>query len=364
MIASASPEHYAAAIEAVGNDPNVDSVVAIYIPPLVTDPEQVATAIATAAGTLPAHVPIATVFMSSKGAPAVLAGGPRGKLPSYSFPENAALALASAVRYGAWRARPRGATLSLARDGAREIRRIIDAATARSASEQWLPPGELAQILNVAGIALAAQAASPADPATAAAIATDLGFPLVAKAVSPTLVHKSDIGGVILGLESASAVAAAVPALADRLRAAGHTLDQVLLQRQIEGGVEAFVGVTTDPSLGPIVVAGMGGVHVELLRDVAFRLTPVSDLDATEMLDGLRTGRLLDGYRGAARADRPALAHIIQRVSALVEVIPELLDFELNPVRVMAEGKGVIAVDARMRIGPARATEQTQGAAT
>ncbi len=357
MIASAPPEHYATAIEAVGKDPNIDSVVAIYIPPLVTEPEQVAQAIATAAGTLPDHIPIATVFMSSKGAPPVLSGGPRRKIPSYSFPENAALALASAVRYGAWRSRTKGESLALDQNSVREIRRIIDAARAKSSAPQWLSPGDLDRILELAGIALAAQAEAPPSPAGAAEVAARLGFPLVAKAIAPGLVHKSDVGGVVLGLHSADAVAKAVATMTERLAAAGHTLEGVLLQRQIEGGVEAFVGVTTDPSLGPILVAGMGGVHVELLRDVAFRLPPVTDRDADDMLGELRSGRLLDGYRGTPRADRAALSRVIQKVSALVEVIPELSDFELNPVKVMADGKGVIAVDARMRLTGATKVE-------
>jgi acyl-CoA synthetase (NDP forming) len=123
-----------------------------------------------------------------------------------------------------------------------------------------------------------------------------------------------------------------------------------VIQRQVESGVEALVGVTTDANLGPILVAGLGGVTVELLRDVAFRLTPVSDSDAREMLAGLRTAKLLDGFRGSAPADRQALVDAILKLSALVESVPELLELELNPVKVLAPGQGVVVVDARMRI--------------
>ena len=124
-------------------------------------------------------------------------------------------------------------------------------------------------------------------------------------------------------------------------------------QRSIEGGIEAIVGVTMDPSMGPILVAGFGGVLVELLRDVAFRLAPVSDTDVAEMLDGLRAAKLLDVFRGAPPADRAALVASITRVSALVAIMPELLELELNPLKVLARGEGVVGVDARMRIGPA-----------
>jgi acetyltransferase len=183
-------------------------------------------------------------------------------------------------------------------------------------------------------------------------VARELGFPVVAKAIVPGLVHKSDIGGVILGLRSESAVADAVRTLSERARFAGKSLDGVLLQRQIDDGVEAIVGVTSDPSFGPLLVAGLGGVQVELLRDVSVRLTPVSDLDAAAMVEGLKAKKLFEGYRGAPPVDREALLGIIQRVSALVEAVPELIELELNPIKVRprAAGGGAIAVDGRMRL--------------
>jgi len=136
------------------------------------------------------------------------------------------------------------------------------------------------------------------------------------------------------------------------MRAIGVELTEVLLQREVAGGIEALVGVTTDPTFGPLVVCGLGGVLVELLRDVSFRLTPVSDIDATEMLDRLRSAKLLDGYRGAPPGDRAALISIVQRVSALVEIVPEIRELDLNPVKVLTPGKGAVVVDARMRIVP------------
>jgi len=169
----------------------------------------------------------------------------------------------------------------------------------------------------------------------------------------PGLIHKSDVGGVILGLESPDAVKAAARTLAERMRAIGRTLDGILLQREVRGGIEALVGVTTDPTFGPLVVCGLGGVLVELLRDVSFRLTPVTDANAAEMIAKLRASKLLDGYRGAPAGDRAALAAVIMRVSALVEVIPELLELDLNPVKVLVPGQGAIVVDGRMRVGPA-----------
>jgi len=352
MIASATPEQFTRTIDLVGNDPTVDAVIVIYIPPLVTRPEQVAEAIARGAGKIPAHKPLLTVFISSRGTPPILSNGPRGRLPSYSFPENAALALAAAERYARWRERPSGNAVKLDPFAESVIRAVVDRVLENAEEPLWLEPKDLVTVLRAAGVEFAA--AEQTAVADAVPTAQRLGYPLVAKAIAPGLLHKSDVGGVILGLNSAEEVADAVQTLQRRMQAIGTHLDGVLLQREIRGGVEALVGVTTDPVFGPLVVCGLGGVLVELLRDVAFRLPPVTDVDAHEMLGKLRAGRLLDGYRGMDPGDREALATVIQRISALVELVPELRELDLNPVKVLTPGKGAVAVDGRLRLGPLR----------
>jgi len=351
MIASATADQYARAIEAVGADPNVDALVVIYVPPLVTDPEDIARAIARGAGTVPAHKPVLSVFISSKGAPPLLGAGPRGRLPAYSYPENAAMALAAAEWYGRWRTRPRGTVLQLGRFEESAVRAVIDRVLAGTDEPRWLEPRDLATVLRAAGVEFAA--AEQVSPGDAVATAERMGFPLVAKAIAPAVVHKSDVGGVILGLDSAAAVAAAVDTLVERMRAIGAPLEGILLQREVRGGIEALVGVTTDPTFGPLLVCGLGGVLVELLRDVSFRLPPVSDIDAGEMIDKLRARQLLDGYRGLPPGDRDALVGVITRISALVEIVPELRELDLNPVKVLPPGQGAIAVDGRMRVARA-----------
>ena len=355
MIASAHADDYARAVEIVGADPSVDSVVVIFVPPLATSAAGIGQAIARGAGGVPLHKPVLTVFLSSKGAPPALATGPRGRLPSYSFPENAARALAAAEGYGRWRASARGEPLGLSAKARSAVRAIVDRAVAAHDEPFWLDVAESEALLRACDIAVAD--ARLAVPDRAASLAEAMGFPLVAKAVSADLIHKSDVGGVILGLHSADDVRAAVGTLRDRLATAGWPLQHVLLQREVPGGLEALVGVVADPTFGPLVVCGLGGVQVELLRDASFRLPPVTDVDASDMVDSLRMKALLDGYRGAPPADRSALALLVQRVSALVEAVPELRELDLNPVKVLGRGEGVVVVDARVRLAPVTAAE-------
>jgi acetyl coenzyme A synthetase (ADP forming)-like protein len=348
MIASADGPQYRRAIEIVGADPAVDAIVVIYTPPFVTDPEAIAGAIASGAGQVPPHKPVLSVFLSSKGAPEVLAGGLRGRIPSYSFPENAALALAKAVDCAEWRARPRGRILELPAERRSAIRAIVEAGS----EPGWLEPRTSAALLEAVGIPLArfevsALSGGGGDTRPLLDAARRVGYPVVAKAIAPGLVHKSDQGGVALGLSDDGALLEATARMERSLKAAGFPMTGVLVQRHLPGGVEALVGVTRDPSLGPVVVAGLGGIEAELLKDASFRLPPVSDLDAEEMLARLRAARLFSGYRGAPKADRGALIDIIRRISALVVIAPEIQELDLNPVKVME--RGAVVLDARIR---------------
>jgi len=350
MIAEASPDDYARAIAAVAADPNVDSIIVMHIPTMVSVTDAIGAGIARGAAAAPAGKPVVAVYISSLGAPASIHGGARGALPCYAFPENAAISLAAAARHSRWRSRERGEVLAFDRFTIASIRAVVDRVLAASAQAHWLSSDDVATLLQAANIQLAASERVEAHEAVTAA-AERLGYPLVAKLLSPDVLHKSDVGGVILGLRSAQEVLAAATRLGDLARARGARFEGVLLQREVSGGSEALVGVTTDPTFGPLVVYGLGGILVELVRDVAFRLAPVSRLDAEKMIESVRSAKLLDGYRGAPAGDRAALAGLIQRVSALVDVVPEIRELDLNPVKVMEPGRGVVVVDARVRIG-------------
>ena len=347
---NANGEDFASAIAAVGRDPNVDAVVAIYVPPIAAFAREIAAGIARGAAAVPAHKPVLSVFVSTAGRPAELDSGPRGVIPCYDFPENAAAALAAAVRYGRWRERAPGNLHRLGGFARDTVRAVVARLLGEADADAWLKPEDVATLLRAAGIEAAL--AEQTTVAESRAIADRVGYPLVAKAIAPGVIHKSDAGGVIMGLTSGEDVERAAYRLQERMNAIGATLDGVLLQRQIDGGVEMMAGVASDPTFGPLLVAGLGGTMAELLKDVSFRLHPVADRDAREMIAELRSSPMLDGYRGAPPGDREALAALVMRLSALVEVAPEIAEVDLNPIKVLAPGRGAIVVDGRIRLRP------------
>jgi acyl-CoA synthetase (NDP forming) len=184
--------------------------------------------------------------------------------------------------------------------------------------------------------------------AEAAAIATELGFPVAVKVMSEDIPHKSDVGGVRLGLESADQVAEAFSAVtnAARERHPAAEIAGVSVQRMAEPGLEVIVGVSEDPQFGPVIMFGLGGVFVELLRDVSFRLVPLERRDAVEMIDEIRGSALLDGYRGTPAANRSRLVEFLLAVSNFIESHPQVMELDLNPV--FAYPDDAVAVDARV----------------
>ena len=345
MLASAPPEHYRRALDALVRDDQVDSVLTIFIPPLVTHPDAVASAIvAGAAGA--AGKTIASIFMRAEGAPAALA-----PIPCYAFPESAAIALARVTAHGEWKRKPLG-TIPVLKDlRADEARAVVNSALGRGGG--WLTPDETQRLMAAVGIRTAgAQLTRNAEDAVAAAAA--LGFPVALKAVGPTLLHKTERQAVRLALADDHAVRAAAHDFEDRFR---DELTGLLVQRMVPDGVEMIVGALYDATFGPIVVCGTGGVLVDLLADSAFRMHPLTTEDAADMIGELKGARLLRGYRGAPPADEAALRDVVMRVSALLTECPEIQELDLNPVKVLVSG--VCAVDARVRVerrapGPAR----------
>jgi acetyl coenzyme A synthetase (ADP forming)-like protein len=345
MLASAPPEHYRRTLQLVAASGEVDAVIVIFIPPLRTDPAEVAAAVGEAARTA-GPVPVLSVMMSAAEPPAQ-PGGDGARLPGYRFPEDAARALHRAVEYGSWRRRPEGRQPELPEARGDEAAALLAAALAEGPGPRWLGPEEVAELLACYGIPIAEWRLA-GSPEAAGAAAAELGGPVALKAVAPGLVHKTEAHAVRLGLSGARQVRRAAARLAAALAVEGYTVEGFLVQRMVGGGVELLVGVVNDASFGPVVACGAGGTAVELLKDVAVRITPLTDVDAAEMVRSLATFPLLEGYRGAPKADVAALEDLLLRVSAMVEAHPEIAELDCNPVMVLPDG--AVVVDARVLV--------------
>ena len=215
----------------------------------------------------------------------------------------------------------------------------------------WLDPDSVDIMLESYGIAIPkAKVVTSVDEAVA--FGEELGGPIVLKVISPSAVHKSDVGGVALDVSGTAAIEAAY----NQVTKAVPDPEGVLVQEFVVGGHEVLIGMVEDPTFGPLIVFGLGGVFVELIGDVAFRIHPLTDLDAEEMISEVKSARLLEGYRGGEAGDIDAVVDTLLRVSALVEDVPEIIEMDLNPVKVGIPGEGVRIVDARMKVRPTTGT--------
>ncbi|HEY2813079.1 MAG TPA: GNAT family N-acetyltransferase [Acidimicrobiales bacterium] len=349
LLGDADPDRYTAAITTVMSDPDVDGAVVIHAPTLVADPAAIAAAIAAAPS-------------SAKPVVAVLVGRDRSLLgpsvPVFGSVEPAVAALGNAAEYAAWRARP--AAPEPDRDDVRPAvaRHVVHDALERGAPDGWLDPVEIEKLLAAYGIPFAATELV-ADVDAARRAAEGLGYPVVLKASGETIVHKSEIGGVALGLRSADELAHAWHAMTERV---GESMTGGLVQAMARPGVETIAGIFRDPTFGPLVLFGLGGTAAELLRDRTVRIAPVADVDAAEAVRSLRGTPLLTGFRGSEPVDLAALEDLVVRLGLLARDVPEVAELDLNPV--VASPAGIIAVDARVRVtrpatgAPSDATRQ------
>ena len=344
MIASAPAEHYRRAIEIVGTDEKVDSLIVIFTPPLVTRADDVARSILEAVQQIDNGKPLLSVFLSAHEAPKELQLTDIC-IPSYSFPETAAIALARVTRYRQWRDRRETYPARFEDLRTDEAAAVVAAALARG--EGWLTPDEVAKICYCYGLPLIEQRVV-ANHEDVAAAADEIGGELALKAIAPRVIHKTEAGAVRLHLNGAEAVEVAAREMSEKLQSQGYTPSGFVVQQMAQRGVEMLVGVVHDPQFGPVVACGAGGVQVELLRDVSVRLTPLSNEDASEMIRELKTYPLLTGFRGSVASDVAALEDGLLRVSAMVEDLPQIAELDCNPFVVHESGATIL--DARIRV--------------
>jgi acyl-CoA synthetase (NDP forming) len=319
-------------------------LIVIFTPPLVTRADDVATAIVNAVQLLNKSKPLLAVFLSAKGTPEELRSADVN-IPSYAFPETAAIALARAARYREWRDRPETTAPSF-----EDVRRDEAAAVVAKAlcrGDGWLTAEEIAVLMSCYGLPLVEQRIV-ATAEEAGAAAEEIGGSVALKGIAPGVIHKTEAGAVRLHLEKAEVVRAAARTMTEQLKAQGQSPTGFVVQRMAQKGVEMLVGVVHDPQFGPVVACGAGGVQVELLRDVSVRLTPLSKEDASEMIRSLKTYPLLTGFRGSPVCDVTALEDALLRVSAMVEDIPQIAELDCNPL--VVHERGATIVDARIRV--------------
>ena len=347
LIASGGPEEFGHATTLLLTSGEVDAVMVIYVPTSAEGAHEVAGALRDCQDGYSGEVTLLSVFMHSGGGMETLSGGAQSRtIPTYTFPEAAANALAKAAGHGEWRGRDPGSALRLEVDAAIEIRRVIDSAlVSLDVDGGWLGPGEVDTCLRAAGLRTP-ETGVATSVTEAQQIAEKIEVPVVLKVISDDALHKSDVGGVALDIQGPSAVENAF----EQVTGSVASWEGVLVQEFIPGGHEVLIGMAQDANFGPLVVFGLGGIYVELLKDVSFRLHPITDVDASEMIRETKSHRLLEGYRNNPKGDIAALELALQQVSALVAVVPELMEMDLNPVKVLPPGEGVCVVDARMRI--------------
>jgi acyl-CoA synthetase (NDP forming)/RimJ/RimL family protein N-acetyltransferase len=351
--AAVSQRAFRAALEWVAKDDDVDAVMVITVPTALGHLEPAV----IAANLLK---PVVAVMLDQQESVRLLrepAARGRTPIPAYLYPESAAQALGHAVRYGRWRSADPGQVPELEgirQDDAKEIvaRFLRDRHLSGQHLGGWLPPDQVAELLACYGIGLV-PTAEAADADSAVAAARDLHGPgVVLKADVPALVHKSDAGAVLLDLRTESDIRRGYAELAGRF---GADLRTVLVQPMITDGVEVLIGVVHEPVFGPLVVFGLGGVATDVLGDHAARLTPLTDVDARDMIREIKAAPLLLGHRGSKPVDLPALAEVLLRVSRLADDIGEIAELDLNPV--IARPDSARPVDARIRLVPAEPTD-------
>lgn len=348
--AGATAEEFRDILQMLATDKDIDAVLAIFIPPIVYDKAASEDAIRRVAPVFwKQRKPLLACFLGDRGSMAKL--GSNGHfVPCYPFPEEAVSALTRAIEYSENRGKPTGKIPKFYKIHRREAHRIIEhAMTQNNQRPFYLSAAETYELLDCYGIRFAPMAIASSGE-KAAQLAASFGFPVAVKLVSSTITHKTDVGGVFINLRSKTEVKRAFESIRAKLEELGRQKEMqgVMVQQMIDGGIETIVGVTQDPSFGPLMMFGTGGIYAELIKDVAIKLPPLTDLDAKEMVKSIKMAKILEGFRNTPAGDTDAIEELLLRLSAMIEDIPQISELDFNPVKVMPKGEGYWLVDARI----------------
>ena len=347
MLGGPSAEMYADTIRILQQDPGVDMILAIFVPQAITPVNDVAQHIVQAAQG--SAKPVATCLVGGASIPDAIHILHKGAVPFYQDPNRAARALAGLWEYRQIKARPtlhptplESADHTTAKAALQ--RSWTQAATFKKETQHFLDADTAAQVAAAYGIQI--PFSGLADTAeTAVALAEQSGYPVAAKLIAPGIVHKADVGGILLNLSCAADIHEAFNRLTQAVPDA-----HVMIQQMAPKGQEVILGAQRDPQFGPLLMFGMGGIYVEVLRDVAFRLAPIAASDAREMILETAAGKIMQGVRGEAPGDIEAVVDTLCRVGQLVAAFPCISELDINPLIVGAEGQGAWAVDVRIAI--------------
>lgn len=332
VLGDAFADRYSAAITAAVRDPNVDGIAVLLTPQVMTPAADVAKAVVVAEKTS-RLIPIVTAFMGDGGvhdAEEILRSA---GIPNFPTPERAMRALGLLRRRASQETMKKTPTMKVDRKRQVAAREII------GKSQGLLPEADAQRLLKLYGLPFSAGAVAH-DEAEAVTLAERIGYPLVAKVSSPQILHKTDIGGVRVNLKTADEVKAAFREIINNSKKAMSEaiINGVFFQPLLPAGHEYIVGSIADASFGHLIMAGLGGIYTELLRDTVFRIAPITEDDAYAMLERLRSWKLLLGLRGKAQSDIPSLARLISGISVLVHELPEIAELDCNPVFVRPDG--------------------------
>lgn len=344
LLPQASAEEFAHALDAAFSDPEVDSVVAAFIPPLVTPDEEVSQAVREVVAKH--DKPCVATFLGMRGVDGGMrytaADGQERSVPSYSMPEDGIRALRSVTRYAQWRAKDRGVPVAPVGIDRAHAAALLDAWLEASPEGRALTREETRELLGTYGIRpWTAIEVSNVEEAVAAA--EELTYPVILKSTSPVVRHQPGLAGVRADLGDADAVRDAHASLTERL--GPLRADRFVVQRMAVPGVSCVLKATEDPLFGPVVSFSVAGPPTELLGDIAHRIPPLTDVDVADLINGVRAAPLLSGHRGAAPVHRAALADLIARLSVLTDDLPELASIELNPVNAWTGGVDVLGAE-------------------
>jgi acetyltransferase len=345
VLGDARADRYKFALEKVAADPNVDGIMVLLTPQAMTEIDATAQEVGVLAHRI--NKPILACFMGEariqNGINILIENG----IPNYSFPERAANAFSAMSNYRTIRIRPEPEFTHFDVDQP-SVRKVFE--QVRSENRLTIGDAESRAVLQAYRLRIPKSEIAE-TPEKAAQIAGQIGFPVVLKIASPDILHKTDIGGVKVGLQNASDVRDAFELMvyrAQRYVPEARIWGCLVQEMAPPGGLEVLVGMNRDPQFGPLVTFGLGGIYVEILKDVTFRIAPFSRLDAEDMLAEIRAHALLDGVRGQPPADKAAIVDTLLRICQLVQDFPEITEMDINPLMVYPQGEGAMALDMRL----------------